>query len=322
MRRLVLITGAAGFLGRAFVRYHKNSGDDVIAIDDMSNPYSYWTHSACSTQIDAGEWFKRNREEFRSSSPIVDIAYHFAASVGGRIAIENDPLFNADSLRLDAAFFQWALVHRPKVAVYPSSSAVYGVILQGEEFCKLHESMFDANDPNWEKPDEIYGFTKLVGEVLAAKAAKAYGLDTLCIRPFSGYGEDQSIEYPVPSIARRAAARLDPLVIWGSGKQTRDFIHVSDIVGATIARIETGVTGYQTMNIGSGKGTSFNELALLFARIAKYEPVIRTDESKPVGVLNRVAEITRMQSYYTPEISLGDGMAEIFDRAEAQSGVF
>ena len=81
--------------------------------------------------------------------------------------------------------------------VYPSSSAVYGVNFQTNDATFMHEGLFNAASPSWFAPDEMYGFTKLVGEFLAWKAAP-YGLSTLCLRHFSGYGEEQSLEYPVP----------------------------------------------------------------------------------------------------------------------------
>jgi hypothetical protein len=84
---------------------------------------------------------------------------------------------------------------KPKVIVYPSSSAVYGAWRQNMASMDipLTEDMFDPAHSMWDQPDEMYGFTKMVGEVLAYKAAQ-YGVNTLCIRPFSGYGEDQSLE--------------------------------------------------------------------------------------------------------------------------------
>lgn len=299
----VLVTGAAGFLGRHFVDSHIDRGDDVIGVDDMSNPHSFWPSRLSSRKpVDLAEWLSLDNQDY-------DLVYHFAAPVGGREKIEGDPLFNADSLRLDSALFRWAVGHTPLV-VYPSSSAVYGTSFQGENGRSLTEGMFHAENPNWYAPDEMYGFTKLAGEILASKAAR-YGLSTLCIRPFSGYGEDQSLEYPVPSIARRAAIKSDPLVVWGSGEQTRDFVHVDDVVGATLARVDAGVAGYDSMNIGSGWPTSFLEIAKLCAEIVGYHPEIVTDPSKPQGVAKRWSDTSRMSIYYTPKISLREGMERV-----------
>src|SRR5512134_1623108 len=95
----VLVTGAAGFLGRWFVRHHVAAGDLVVGVDDLSNEHSYWPDELPEIRrrnIDVAKFFDRTASDF-------DIAYHFAAPVGGRLKIEGDPLFNADSLRVDTA---------------------------------------------------------------------------------------------------------------------------------------------------------------------------------------------------------------------------
>lgn len=310
----VLITGAAGFLGRAFARHHWAAEDTVIGVDDLSNGHSFWPDELPGTnrlELDAQAYFEKSSSQF-------DLAYHFAAPVGGRVKIEGDPLFNADSLRLDSLFFRWA-VDNVAVAVYPSSSAVYGTNLQGKDGLALHEGAFHPANPTWFAPDEMYGFTKLVGEMLAWRAAD-YGLSTLCIRPFSGYGEDQSLEYPVPSIADRVAKREDPLVVWGDGEQKRDFIHVDDLVWATIARLSDGVQGYQAMNIGSGHGIDFLTIARALADLAGYYPKIQADPTKPVGVQNRRSDNTRMQLYYEPVVTLKEGLRRVLAAREAVHG--
>jgi nucleoside-diphosphate-sugar epimerase len=298
------------------VRHHVAAGDEVFGVDDLSCAYSFWPdelRADCRARADAGEWLA----SAAGCDKRFDVAYHFAAPVGGRVKIEGDPLFNADSLRLDSQFFRWAVTQKVPVAIYPSSSAVYGVTLQAEEATLLEERLFDAAELKWDAPDEMYGFTKLVGEFLAWKAA-SYGLGTLCIRPFSGYGEEQSLEYPVPSIALRAANREDPLLVWGCGDQTRDFIHISDVVGATVARLDAGVEGYVSLNIGSGVATSFRTVAATLADLADYEPVIQCDESKPQGVLNRCSDNQLMYSYYQPKVDLREGLARVLARAAAR----
>lgn len=310
----ILITGAAGFLGRHFADFYVERGDTVHGIDDLSSPHAKWGSSK-NVVGDAGRFFSDWPDDVVND---YDIVFHFAAPVGGREKIEGDPLFNAGSLRLDAALFQWAAKHgKDATIVYPSSSAVYGIRAQRRERnAYLHEEFFTpADEECWPPPDEVYGLTKMVGEVLAWKAAK-YGVNTLCIRPFSGYGEDQSLEYPVPSIARRAARHEDPIRVWGSGLQARDFIHVDDVVRATAARVDAGVYGYQRMNIGTGEFHTFNQIALMCAAAAGYQPSIENLEDKPQGVDRRYCDPKLMLTYYTPQVTLQAGLRRV---VEAQS---
>lgn len=308
----ILITGSSGFLGSHFIHHFAGFEDVDIWTVDINPSYL----GLPGDVMDMVEWLDGFDEQ-------VDRVYHFASPVGGRMKIELDPMYNADALRLDQAIFRWAVEHATTL-IYPSSSAVYPVIAQkeGSLFGPLGEDLVDVRQDTWGRPDELYGLSKLVGENLAWTAAR-YGLHTLVIRPFSGYGPGQSFDYPVPSIARRAALREDPLVIWGSGSQCRDFVHVNDIVGATEARLAAGVEGVQVMNIASGTPTSFRTVARICAEIVGYSPAIESDESRPQGVALRFGKNDEMASFYPQElISLRAGLenviADVRNRIEAQ----
>jgi len=296
----VLVTGASGFLGSHFLDWlirNKSDDLDLWCVDLNPHPLGIpYDHQ------DLGLWL----EDFDVDC---DLVFHMAAPVGGREKIEGDPLYNADSLRLDSALFRWAVKHA-KTVVYPSSSAVYGTVLQDADGQPMFEGQFDPSGMTWLAPDEMYGFTKLAGEVLAWKSV-AYGLNALCIRPFSGYGEGQSFEYPVPSIARRALHRENPLTVWGPGTQRRDFIHVDDLVAATMARLERPVEGYEALNLGSGRGTDFDEVARICAEVVGYSPHILHRVDKPVGVTSRVADVTRMRQFYEPKVGLREGLERV-----------
>lgn len=324
----VLVTGGAGFLGRRFAHAHLDAGDTVEVWDDLSNPESKPYFRELEKRIGklSDSWIEQTDVRKRLGSYMggsFDLAYHFAAPVGGRTKIEGDPMYNAESLEIDAAFFRWATAGGCWQIVYPSSSAVYPTILQDTKHSgALQEGdLYFKNGQAWYPPDEMYGFTKLAGEYLAWKAA-AYGVNTLCIRPFSGYGEGQSFAYPIPSIAGRVLRRENPLTIWGSGAQTRDFIHVDDIVRLTRKRLGQGVDDYQTLNLGSGVATTFYEIARLMAEIVGYEPVIVSDETKPEGVYRRYADIARQRKVSDePLISLREGLTRVLADVEQRMSV-
>ena len=299
----VLITGVSGFLGSWFLNHFivAGEGHDIHSMDIVPHP-----KGLPIDQQDMEAWLAEFDED-------VDIAFHFAAPVGGRMKIEYDPMYNADAFRLDSVFFRWAVRHA-KLAVYPSSSAVYPVALQGHKNPRmLNEGYQMAEGPSWSTPDELYGFSKLAGEYMAWKAHQRHGLSTLIIRPFTGYGPGQSMDYPVPSILRRALLHEDPLTVWGSGDQRRDYVYVTDIVDATMKRIEAGVDGVEVMNIASGWGVPFRDVAAAAARLAGYEPEIVNDPTKPEGVFARWGDNQRMLRYHKPEVSLPQGLKWTMD---------
>ena len=298
----VLITGASGFLGSWFLNHFLKSEEDhdLWSVDIQPHPVGIPVD-----QQDMEAYLADFNED-------VDIAFHFAAPVGGRLKIENDPLYNADAFRLDSVFFRWAVKHA-KLAVYPSSSAIYPISLQTEnEHHQLFEGFIHPSAASWSRPDELYGFSKLAGEYMGWKAAELYGLPVLAIRPFSGYGPGQTLDYPVPAILSRAIRKEAPLVVWGS-RQTRDFVYVADIVGATMARIAAGVEGFEVMNIASGVSTSFEQIAVNAASIVGYSPGIVHDEGMPKGVMHRHGNPRVMERYYKLEVPLLTGLRYTVD---------
>lgn len=283
----VLLTGSAGFVGRHFDQLLTGAGHDVVRID-IADPVR---------PVEARDFFRRSRQVF-------DLVIHLAAVVGGRETIEGEPLSVAVDLAIDADMFAWALRTKPGHVVYFSSSAAYPVALQRRGLTvPLEEDDIDLDAVA--SPDLTYGWSKLTGEYLA-QYVRAEGVPVTVFRPFSGYGTDQNLAYPFPAFIDRAARGLDPFEIWGDGTQVRDFIHIDDITQAVMAAVRNGIEG--PINLGTGIGTSFNQLAEMVTRAAGYSPEIKHLEAKPTGVHHRVAEPARMLSFYRPRIWLGEGI--------------
>ena len=282
-----LVTGSAGLLGRHFARRLQIAGYEVVGIDPAHEWNSSW-HGDC-------------RSLFHSVTVPFDLVVHCAATIPAADKRLANGLSVATDFELDAALFQWALRAKPKKIVYLSSAAAYPVQLD----VPASESFIDLDA--LEQPDRIYGLTKLVGEVQAREALKA-GLDVLVVRPQSGYGADQSLNYPFPSFIERAKSRQDPFTIWGSGRQSRDFVHVDDIVSAVMAFLAADFRG--PVNLGTGRNTSLLELAEMVCEQAGYSPEFKTLSDKPECARYHCADTTLMNKHYTARVSLEQGIAE------------
>jgi nucleoside-diphosphate-sugar epimerase len=107
---------------------------------------------------------------------------------------------------------------------------------------------------------------------------------------------------------KRALEKADPFEVWGPGTQTRDFIHMTDVVNAVMTAVEEGITG--PINLGTGRSTSFLELAKMSMDEVGYKGQILTRPDKPVGCMHRVSDNTKLLSFYTPKITLEAGIIE------------
>ncbi len=281
-----LITGHRGFVGGYFWDLLHKDNWQLTSIDIKNGD-------------DCRDFFKEDDRQF-------DLVIHLAAVVGGRESIEGRPLAVADNFSIDSEFFQWCLKTKPKKVVYFSSSAAYPVSMQtAERHVKLSEGM-----SCWEHlhmPDMTYGMSKLVGEYLSSFVDNVY-----IFRPFSGYAWNQDDTYPFPMYIKRALRKDNPFEVWGPGTQTRDFIHIKDIIGAVMAALESAPIG--PINLGTGRSTSFLELAQMAMDAVGYEGDILTRPDKPVGCMHRVSENSKMLSFYTPTITLEQGIQEAVEK--------
>ena len=103
-----------------------------------------------------------------------------------------------------------------------------------------------------------------------------------------------------------ARERQDPFEIWGDGSSTRDWIHIDDLVGATIALLDADVTG--PVNLGWGRATSFDDLARIVCTAAGYRPQLKHRTDAPQGVHHRVSDPSRMLNHFVPAITLEEGV--------------
>ena len=345
--KIHLVSGGCGFVGRNMVKRLLNTTTDtVFMVDDLSigrHP-EQWLEGEFVSKMNGdlevigdeerllfwkGDFrdllfYMRQNPRYIQETYNVEFdkfndVFHFAAIVGGRLKIDGDPLMVALDLSIDAEFFYWLTRHKPARVLYPSSSAAYPTSLQTTDGAiALSEGDIDFKK-NLGTPDMTYGWTKLTGEFLAQIAAKHYGISIVCIRPFSGYGEDQETDYPVPAIALRAAKMENPFEVWGSGKQGRDFVHIDDIIDFIFILLDN-VSDGSAYNIGSGKLTSFLELIDVFSKIADYKPTIKPLLDKPVGVHSRYCDMSLVEKKFgwKAKISLEEGMRRVYNKAKSR----
>lgn len=327
-----LVTGGAGFLGRHFIA-ELRSGEygQIVSVDvnpmNVNIDFSLAAHlHVVDDMLNFLEYHPETHEPF-------DLIIHCAAVSPHRVGIDQNRIMFIQNLLLDSTMFEWAVRTRQGRVLYISSSAIYPAKLQMPKWWGTGELMLAAETgvfpggkvrnyiplsedvvyldalAGFTPPWDDYGWTKIIGEKMAT-AARQCGVPVTVVRPFSGYGEDQSTDFPFPAILDRA--RYGDLTVWGPPGQTRDWIHVDDIVAGALAVAESGTE--DPVNLCTGIATELGKLAQeIHWQVCPEDDVCTSspllyDETKPAGVFSRVGDPGRMRKYYTPKVTLDEGI--------------
>ena len=289
-----LVSGSSGFLGSELAHRLSVQGHTVVGVDIVPGIYTTHVQSIHSFDI----------------TIVYDAIFHFAAYVKGREAIESNFLSIAKNIELDRMVLEKVLKCPPKQFIYPSSSAVYPTTYQQEVHRSLCETDIDFSKNNIGVSDHLYGWSKLTTERMLWELRNTINTKISIIRPFSGYGPKQSLDYPMPNLINIVKNNPDNIQVWGTGTQTRDFVYIDDVLD-TLEWCLTDTDQYRVVNIGTGIATSFIDVIhVAFELIYNVPtPAITCVLEKPVGVLNRYCNASlQTQLGIYPKISLKDGI--------------
>ncbi|MBB4569135.1 NAD-dependent epimerase/dehydratase family protein [Rhizobium leucaenae] len=321
-----LVTGGCGFVGRHLIRRLLAEGLDVVCVDQLvegtgARHPDLWQRFPGSRfaffEEDCRSFFLRPLEHF-------DYVFHLAALVGGRVTLEARTLDVAEDLAVDTELWKWAARAKPACVVFFSSSAAYPVSLQTVANHRLLSEDMISFEAAIGVPDLSYGWAKLTGEYLMKLYVERYGNRAVAYRPFSGYGEDQDLAYPFPAICRRLLDERGAaeVFVWGSGRQCRDFIHIDDCIDFIWQTKELLPDG-ASLNLSTGRATSFMELAETISRQIGWNPVVKGRCDRPEGVFYRCGDTALQRSYgLAPRISLEEGIARMLNHLRMEQGQY
>jgi nucleoside-diphosphate-sugar epimerase len=168
-----------------------------------------------------------------------------------------------------------------------------------------------------ESVNEGYGWAKRMQELAGGYFARERGMQVTILRPFNLYGANypwRSTEkaHVIPALVKRVLDGEDPLVVWGSGEQRRNFLHGSDAADVVMRVIERAPA--EPVNIGYEDDTSIAELVSLICDVTGRHPAIEFDRSRPDGAARKSADATRLRSLtgnYEPRVTLRQGIEEM-----------
>ncbi|MDB4943027.1 MAG: UDP-glucose 4-epimerase [Labilithrix sp.] len=302
----ILVTGGAGFIGSHLVDRLLAEGHDVVVLDSFrSGKRENLAHVAA--RITLHEADVRDLAALERASEGCDVLFHEAAVVSVPYSVEHPQETHDVNIQGTLNALHAARTNRVRRVVFASSAAVYGE----EPTLPKDESLLPA-------PIAPYGVEKLAGEHYLATFARLYGVETVALRYFNVFGPRQDPSSPYSGVISVFVKRLladEEIVIYGDGKQSRDFIDVADVVEANLCAATAPaerVSG-NVYNVARGERTSLLDLATLLGRGPRSARPPSLVPERPGDIRHSQARIDRARAElgFVPRVTLADGLARL-----------
>ena len=313
--RKVLVTGGCGLIGSYLVEHLLQDGARVRVADSLLSG-SLDNLRSCAGQFEFFRLDLQDRAACQLAVAGMDTVFDLAArTVGIGYSSRHHGEMLYDSLMISLNMLEAARQAGVERFLVTSSSCVY----PDSSPVPTAESAAERNLP--EAPNAGYGWAKRVAELQGAYYAQEYGLKVAIVRLVNAYGPryhwDHEEPHVIPALMRRLLAAEQPLLIWGSGRQTRSFIHGSDVALLMKLMVERAANAVP-VNIGWAEETMIADLVSELTAIAGYQGRIVFDTTKPEGPARKGLDLTLQQSLvpdFRPLISLREGLRETFEAA-------
>jgi dTDP-L-rhamnose 4-epimerase len=355
MKKKILITGGAGFIGSHLAHSLADAGHEVRIFDKFSTQVHGATHArkkALSTDFEVIEGDMRSAGHVYEALKDIDVVYHFAAEVGVGQSMYEISRYVAANCLGTANLLQQLIERRPERLILASSMSVYGEGLYEDEVgypvgnarrdpVLISRKQWDpvSNDqrslrplatPETKRPDlaSIYALTKYDQEQMSLIVGKAYNIPTVALRFFNVYGPGQALSNPYTGVIAIFASRLlhgRAPVVYEDGQQRRDFVHVSDVVEACRLAMESPKAAGEIFNVASGVNYSIAEIAEKLAKVMGREGILPeiAQEYRSGDIRHCFADISKARKIlgYSPRVSLDEGLANLMNWLATQSSI-
>lgn len=306
-----LVGGGCGFFGSYLVPALVNAGARVTVVDNLESG----DRAALDPVRDHIEFIEADLRDravcddvLRGVELFINLAAK-ASGVGFSRTHHGDMLI--DNVLCGLVPLQAAVRCDVPRIVMTSSSCVY------PDDAAIPTPELDAFVGQPEQVNEGYGWAKRVQELAAGYLSREHGAKITILRPFNLYGGNypwRSTEkaHVIPALVKRVLDGEDPLVVWGSGEQRRNFLHGRDAAEIVRRIIESGADG--PVNVGYEEDTRIADLVTLVCEVTGRHPKIVFDRSKPDGQARKSADATRLRGLtgdYIPAVSLREGIEEM-----------
>lgn len=305
--RKVLVTGGAGFIGSHVCEAFTEAGWSATALDDLSSGKP--ENLAAGTKLVVADIRSQEAADLVREGGF-DVVCHHAAQIDVRISVER-PAHDADINIMGLLnLLEASVAGGVRRFIFVSSG---GVVYGEPEDLPVGETA-----PK--QPLSPYGVSKLTGEHYLHFYSQIHGLEGVSLRYSNVFGprQDPHGEAGVVAIFGRNVLEGRPLVVFGDGEQTRDYVYVGDVARANLLAADVDLTGAAAMddvafNVGTGVETSVNDLAKAVMRVAGREVAVERMPARPGELLRSSLDSTRLRALgWKPAGDLDAGLAETY----------
>ena len=306
----VLVTGGAGFIGSYLSELLVREGAKLTVADDLCRGSKARIKSVLGDVVlkSADLYDYANCEKACKGQEAV---LNLAAKVTG---IEYNRFHMADMFESNMKLQMNVLHAAAEAGVRRFLQVSTACIYPHDAKVPTPESEGERGAP--ESTNEGYGFAKLMGEKLAKYYTREKKIEVVIGRPFNAYGPrdhfDEATSHVIPAIMKRILDGDDPVAIWGSGNQSRVFVHAKDIARGMMLLAEKAPAG-QPINIGHDREVTIKELFKVICDVVGKHPAAKYDTSRPDGYPRRAADVTLLKQItgFVPSISLEEGIRQM-----------
>lgn len=311
---VVAVTGGLGLIGSFLSEELLNAGATVVLIDDESKGSWKYTQEL-REKVDYRKGSLENRSFALDALEGCNYVFHLASRAYGvgYSQLNNFEMFQFNDL-VNTNTLDGIAHNHPKRALVVSSSCIY----PDDGPTPMSDTSVITGEPemvNWG-----YGWAKRILEQKAAIYQKETGIPITIVRPFNIYGERYTWvgenSQAIPMLTKRVMDYENPLVVWGSGNQRRNYIHARDCVKIMMLLVEKGYN-VQPVNIGTEETITVKKLVYKLAELAGRDIEIVTDSSKPEGRFTKSADsrllTATLGNDFSFKINLDEGLRKMID---------
>lgn len=304
MSMRVLVTGGAGFIGAHLANQLVHRGAAVRVLDDLSSG----DPASLSPSVHFNRGDVRDVPKLWSLLQGVDVVFHLAARVSVPASVLYPREYNDVNVGGTVALLEACRDVGVKRVVLASSATVYG----DQPSWPITEDM----PPN---PAVPYAVSKLAAERYLFTIGRLSGFETVALRIFNAYGPGQPLpptHAPVIPLFMQQIIGRGSVIIFGDGRQTRDFVYIDDVVDALITAATASNVDQEVINVGSGQETSLLQLIDTICSVVNAHANVIENSEASGGIRHLVADLTKSRQLlkYKPRTQLVDGLRKFYEQ--------